>query len=255
MTQTSLSDQAYTHIRHQMLDGQLKAGTRISEISVANDIGVSKTPVREAFRRLENEGLLEQIPRMGTVVKEPTRREIIELYEYREALETHAIKLAIDRITDKELALMERMCQEQKRIGVEYRERKLSRLSQDMIRHSLSIDLAFHMALLGATRNRRIIRAIDHSNVLTRIFCFSRYHNYGMGFISGTYLYHMRILRALQKRDLDKARYWMGKHLQISREEAVADYEQRQAQSEECERYPLSMPPEIRHELEELNEE
>lgn len=255
MTQTSLRDQAYTHIRHQMLGGQLKAGTRLSEISVANEIGISKTPVREAFRQLESEGLLEQIPRVGTVVREPTRREIIELYEYREALETHAVRLGIDRITLKELALMERMCQGQRKIGLEYRERNLSRMTKEMIHQTLSMDMAFHVALLGASRNRRIIQAVDQSRVLTRIFCFSRYHDYDMGFISGTYLYHMRILRAMKKRDVEQACYWMRCHLQISRDHAVADFEQRQAEGEQTERYPLSLPPDVRRELEELNED
>jgi len=254
MTRASLRDQAYTHIRQRLMDGHLPAGSRLSEISVANEIGISKTPVREAFRRLESEGLLEQVPRIGTIVRTPTRREIIDLYEYREALETHAVLLAVGRITGKELALMERMCREQKQLGVELRQSGQQRFSREMIQRSLSMDMAYHMALLGASHNRRIVKAVEQSRMLTRIFCMSRYQDYGIGFIAGTYLYHTRILRALQRGDAERARYWMSRHIQISRDEAVADFDRRQAEGEASERFPLTLPAEVRRELEELNE-
>jgi DNA-binding GntR family transcriptional regulator len=226
------------------MEGVLPAGSRLSEISVANEIGISKTPVREAFRRLEEEGLVEQVPRFGTIVRVPTRREIIELYEYREALETYAVRLAASRIMPKELDLMDRMCREQRQIGIELRESGQPCMSQEMIQRSLSIDMAYHMALLGASHNRRIIQAVEQSRVF-----------YGIGFIAGTFLYHRRILRALRKHDGEEACYWMGRHVQISREEAVADFDRRQTQGEASERFPLSLPPEVRRELDSLNEE
>lgn len=255
MAQLPLRDRAYSHIRQRLMEGRLPAGSRLSEISVANEIGISKTPVREAFRRLEEEGLVEQVPRFGTIVRVPTRREIIELYEYREALETYAVRLAASRITAKELDLMDRMCREQRQIGIELRGTGQPCMSQEMIQRSLSVDMAYHMTLLGASHNRRIIQAVEQSRVFTRIFCMSRYQYYGIGFIAGTYLYHRRILRALRRHNGDEACYWMGRHVQISREEAVSDFDRRQAQGEASERFPLSLSPEVRRELDRLSEE
>ncbi len=252
MAQTSLRERAYAHIRSRLLSGSLPAGTRLSEISVANEMGISKTPVREAIRRLEVEGLLEQVPRIGTIVRTPTRRQIVELYEYREALETHAILLAIDRIKPKELALMERMCQRLREIGVRFRESGRETLGPEMIEESLSVDLAFHMVILCATNNQKIVHEVERSRVLTQIFCLSRYHKYALWFICGTYLYHSRILRELKKKNAEKARYWMSRHIRISQREALADFDLRQREGEPSERFPLMLPLDVRRELEEL---
>ncbi|MCC6682383.1 MAG: GntR family transcriptional regulator [Phycisphaeraceae bacterium] len=252
MTQTPLRDQAYAHIRSRLLSGNLPAGTRLSEISVANEMGISKTPVREAIRRLEVEGLLEQVPRVGTIVRTPSRRQIIELYEYREALENHAILLAIDRIKPKELELMERMCQRLRQIAVKFRESGQATLSKEMIEEALSVDLAFHMVILCATSNQKIVHEVERSRVLTQILCMSRYHKYALWFICGTYLYHSRILRELKKKKAESARFWMSRHIRISQKEALADFDLRQREGEPSERFPLSLPLEVRKELEDL---
>src|SRR6201995_3075492 len=82
-----LREQAYKHIHGKLLAGELPAGHVLSEHSLAREIGISRTPVREAIQRLEQEGVLEQIPRYGTVVRRPERRDLEELYQLREALE------------------------------------------------------------------------------------------------------------------------------------------------------------------------
>ena len=85
-----LTHQAYQHIQAEILAGRFAAGTLISETRIAEELGISRTPVGEAIRTLASEGWVEQQPRRGTIVRSFSRREIIELYELREALETFA---------------------------------------------------------------------------------------------------------------------------------------------------------------------
>ena len=93
---TPLTHRAYQHIQSEILAGKLSAGTQISETRIAEQLGISRTPVGEAIRTLAAEGWVEQQPRRGTVVRSFSRREIIELYELREALETFAARKAAD---------------------------------------------------------------------------------------------------------------------------------------------------------------
>ena len=72
----------------------------LSELAVAKELGISRTPVREAFRDFEQEGVLEQVPRFGTRVKALDRRDLVELYELREALEPYAVAQAAGRLSD-----------------------------------------------------------------------------------------------------------------------------------------------------------
>src|SRR5438105_3197888 len=86
MLRTSLAQKAYEHLQEGIFSGRLRAGTVISEEALAKELGISRTPVGEAIRQLAGEGLVEQVPRYGTIVKPLDRRELQELYEIRDAL-------------------------------------------------------------------------------------------------------------------------------------------------------------------------
>jgi len=86
-------------LRHQIVEGRLPPGSRLSELAIAEHFGVSRTPVREAFRQLEREGLILMTLRAGAHVRNIDARDVEELYETREALETQAARLAARRIT------------------------------------------------------------------------------------------------------------------------------------------------------------
>src|SRR5213594_3698309 len=95
----SLADQAYLAIREDILRGQLRPGTALSRRRLARDLGMSVVPVAEALRRLEDDGLVESRPRAGTRVRVPSEKDIRELYELREALETQSARLFAERAT------------------------------------------------------------------------------------------------------------------------------------------------------------
>ena len=82
----TLSDVAYRHISKKLVSGELVAGQKLSEQTIAAECGISRTPVREAVRRLTEEGLLYQIPSSGTYVARPDRRQLIDAFDVRMAL-------------------------------------------------------------------------------------------------------------------------------------------------------------------------
>ena len=93
----SLASRAYLAVREEILRGQLRPGTALSRRRLAHDLGMSVVPVSEALRRLEDDGLVESRPRAGTRVRIPTEKDIRELYELREALESQSARLFAER--------------------------------------------------------------------------------------------------------------------------------------------------------------
>jgi DNA-binding GntR family transcriptional regulator len=86
-------------LREAIVEGVLAAGSRLSEVQVAKQLNVSRTPMREAFAQLEREGLVTVLPRVGAYVRAVTSRDVEEIYTVRAALECLAVQLAAERIT------------------------------------------------------------------------------------------------------------------------------------------------------------
>ena len=99
-------------IRGLVLSGELAPGTPLSEVYLAQEFDVSRTPVREVLKQLQNEGLVEIRPKVGTFVREPTRREIVELFQLKESLEGLAAGLLAQRGRVAELDVLERNIEE-----------------------------------------------------------------------------------------------------------------------------------------------
>lgn len=93
--QKTLTEQAADAIRARIVDGQFEFGEALSEIALANELGVSKTPVREAFLQLKNEGLVEILPQRGTFVFKMTTEQLRQLMEMRELLEVNSLRFAM----------------------------------------------------------------------------------------------------------------------------------------------------------------
>src|SRR5436305_2439940 len=92
----------YDHLRAEILAGRLEPGTELIEVALAEQLGVSRGPLREAIGRLAAEGLVTVSPRRGAVVRSLSKEEFLELYQVREALERMAMQLAVPRLTDEQ---------------------------------------------------------------------------------------------------------------------------------------------------------
>ncbi len=103
----TLREKILETIREAILKGDLKPGEKVAEPELAERFGISRTPIREAFRQLESEGFLTVIPRKGAVVADLSERDIQEYYAVKSILEGYAAELAAQNLTDKELAKLE----------------------------------------------------------------------------------------------------------------------------------------------------
>jgi DNA-binding GntR family transcriptional regulator len=146
-----LRELVFESLREAIISGRLKPGERMMEIQMAEEMGVSRTPVREAIRKLELEGLVVMIPRKGAYVAGLSLKDIVEVFEIRGALEGLAAELAAERITDDELENLERY---------------LVRITEDIEKGDLvkvvETDTDFHTQLYKASRNDWLLQIINN---------------------------------------------------------------------------------------------
>ena len=102
-----LSTNLYTELQEDILTGKLRSGEKLTEQKICNEYKVSRTPVREALRQLETDGLIENIPNRGAFVIGFSKQDIEDMYELRKAYEIQAVRWAIERITDEERSELE----------------------------------------------------------------------------------------------------------------------------------------------------
>lgn len=145
-----LRDVVFKTLRQAILRGELKPGERLMEIQLANKLGVSRTPVREAIRKLELEGLVLMVPRKGAEVAQITEKSLIEVLEVRKALEELAVKLACERISAEELEMLKEA------------EQKLENVLEDEdITVVAEADIEFHDVIYNATGNQKLIQLLN----------------------------------------------------------------------------------------------
>jgi DNA-binding GntR family transcriptional regulator len=216
----TLRNQAYSYIQKKILSGELPVGQQVSEASLAREIGISRTPVREAIQQLVREGLVEQVPRLGTLVKALDRRDVVELYELREALEPFAVGHAAQRIGAADLARCDRLCDEIHRLNEEARQSGVERLGGAKLLRFLAADMGFHMILVRAAGNERIQKIVADSRVLIRIFNTHR-QEHDHKILDETEQFHSQILKAVREHDSDRARALMNEHIATSKRETL----------------------------------
>jgi len=146
-----LRDVVFNKLRQEILTGKLKPGERLREIQLADKMGVSRTPIREAIRMLELEGLVRMLPRRGAEVAEITQKDLNDVIEVRTALEQLAIELACKHMTSSGIDLL-------KENVLEF-EREMS--SKDVSKLA-SIDVRFHDIIFEATDNKRLIQLLNN---------------------------------------------------------------------------------------------
>jgi DNA-binding GntR family transcriptional regulator len=159
----SLADRAYVAIRDEILRGQLRPGTPLSRRRLARELGMSVLPIANAFRRLQEDGLLESRARAGTRVRIPSETDVRELYELREALESQSARLAAERATRDERRELVRLAARVDKL--------FSRLAAGgddaALRYEVhSQHVQFHMRVAECARSPLLQRMIERNHVL-----------------------------------------------------------------------------------------
>ncbi|MCM1174935.1 MAG: GntR family transcriptional regulator [Blautia sp.] len=146
-----LRDVVFNTLRKAILTGELKPGERLLEIHLANQLGVSRTPIREAIRKLELEGLVIMMPRRGAEVAQITEKGLRDVLEVRRALDALCTELACDRITEEEKQKLKDACDEFEKATVTGDATVIA-----------AADVALHDIIVEATGNQRLIQLINN---------------------------------------------------------------------------------------------
>ncbi len=187
-----LRDVVFNTLRQAILRGELKPGERLLEIQLANELGVSRTPIREAIRKLELEGLVVMVPRKSAVVAEITEKSLRDVLEVRRALEELAMKLACERIQDKEI---EELKMAQKEFA--------DVLKTGDVTEGAEADVKFHDIIYRATDNERLIQLLY--NLREQMYRYRVEQLKRKDFHDTLLAEHQYIIETLEKRDVKRA--------------------------------------------------
>ena len=146
-----LRDVVFNTLRQAILRGELKPGERLMEIQLANKLGVSRTPIREAIRKLELEGLVLMIPRKGAEVADISEKSLRDVLEVRKALEELAVQLACDKITKEEIEDLKKAAEDFKKI---LKSRDITEIAE--------ADVRFHDIIFMATDNQKLVQLLNN---------------------------------------------------------------------------------------------
>ena len=198
-----LRDVVFNTLRQAILRGELKPGERLMEIQLANKLGVSRTPIREAIRKLELEGLVLMIPRKGAEVAEITEKNLRDVLEVRCALEELAVQLACDRMDEEGVREL--------RAAAETFE---SILNSDDITQIAQADVAFHDIIYAATDNRRLIQLLN--NLREQMLRFRSISMHYPGRLAATWEEHRQMVENIADHNSAMARKVAKKHMENS---------------------------------------
>ena len=204
-----LRDVVFNALRQAILRGELKPGERLMEIQLANKLGVSRTPVREAIRKLELEGLVLMIPRRGAEVADITEKSLRDVLEVRRALEELAVGLACERISEEDV--------EKLKEAAKNFEQTLQ--SGDVTEYA-EADVKFHDIIYFATENQRLIQLLYNLR--------EQMYRYRVEYLKRKEVHpilleeHEYIIRCIEERDKENAMKAICTHIE-NQEKAVSD--------------------------------
>jgi DNA-binding GntR family transcriptional regulator len=222
-----LVDRLAGAIQTRVLSGDVPVGSRLRQEALAEEFGVSRTPVREALRKLQATGLVELLPNRGAIVRGPSAREIREAYEVRAELEGLAAELAAGRISDRDLLRL-REAQALFRRSVETLIARRARRPQPWKDESVWVQAndLFHQAILDAAGNERLSDTIaDLHRSFPRDLTWAALSQ-SSRLLEENVEQHEAILEAIERRDPVEARQRMIEHVRSAGELVTLHFEQ-----------------------------
>jgi DNA-binding GntR family transcriptional regulator len=199
---STLRQRVYEHLREEIMADRLPPGTELSEAALSKELSVSRGPIREAIGRLAAEGLVTVRPRRGAEVRAITAEELIDAYEVREALEVLAVRLAVPRVTESDLA-------------------RLGQLVDSMAEHArdgavddfFAANVAFHELICELSGNEKLLQV--HHHLAGEIGRFQTRTLALRGNLEGSVTEHRAILAAIRRRDAAEAADLTAAHVRV----------------------------------------
>jgi DNA-binding GntR family transcriptional regulator len=222
--QKSARERAYLYIQEQIAARELPAGTVISEVALAAELGISRTPVHEAIRQLLGEGLMEEDTNGSTVVVRLSRQDFVELYELRSVLEAHAVsKIAKRKLTDKDIERLQALTGEIKTLRSELVKSGEKALNDAQMRRFEIADISFHTFLMSVAENTAALKIFNKVRYLIRAFA-ARHAGHNAEALARVHSEHTDIIRSLAGGDVGKAMRTVTQHIQTSQQERLVEY-------------------------------
>lgn len=225
LKESSVREKAYLLIQGKIASGGIRSGDALSELALAKELGSSRTPIREAIGQLVAEGLLDQTPNRGAVVKQLSRQDLVDLFELREALEVFAVAKAakqparasdVERLrslADAILPLIEQL-----------KRSKSKSLDPKQMHQCISSDLAFHALLMRMAANARILKTVNETRLLIRIFAM-RHRGHSSEDLVRIHKQHHDLIRAVKEQDPERAKKILTEHVQNSQRERLEEFD------------------------------
>ena len=203
---SQVADKAYRELKSRIQGGQFQPGQRLVERSLCDELGMSRTPVREALKILTTEGLVTTRPRRGMVVSKLSAEEVDEIFEFGLVLEAFIASLAAKKADEKRLIVLNNILNDMQNL--------LSSDDPDKSRY-IELDRLFHVQIAAAAANERLTRMLRQTmdnRVLHQ--AFSHYHTRDC---EVSLLQHQTILRAIESGDSEWASSAMRTHILTGR--------------------------------------
>jgi DNA-binding GntR family transcriptional regulator len=217
-TYPNLTELAYIHVKQHILEGFFEEGAKLTEEALATQLGISKSPVREALNRLESDGLVCIEPRRGAYVRCFSLKEASDLYDLRELLEVHAISLA--KITPRLLIDLEGSIARTK-----------SNLEAGNMMAHVEEDIRFHNLIAAATANSELQRIVENLNQKS-ILCRTKTYHLSSSTAPES---HSKIYRALKEDQRGLAQQAMREHILFVRDALLRSLQTVEADGVEAE--------------------
>ncbi len=202
----SIADQIYEILRTDIIKGEIQAGSRLFEVEVAKTFEASRTPVREAFRRIEQDGLAERLAQGGIRVIQLDEQTIHDLFDLRTILETHVIELACERITVEEIAILKQVRAQA------FELLKSIDLSNEFTLNLLfELNSQFHDTIYSSTRSKFLIKVIVN---IRAVVLSMRSLSIRLDSVRQVWDEHSELIDHLERRDKKKAIELINKHIE-----------------------------------------
>lgn len=207
---TSLSDQAYEHLKSAIIERRLEPNAKLNMQDIADRFGVSRGPVAEAFIRLEADGLLQRKNRVGTFVVPLTKSRLSEMFEARYMIEEWALPAIVENLTDDDLQYFSEILEQAQLLIT-----NADKATFDFTAF-VHLDHSFHARLMELCNNETIVRFYDSLNShvqIARVYSSQAFERSKEGLKE-----HEEILEVLKARDVDRACQAFRAHLRKSEE-------------------------------------
>ena len=220
----SARERAYLYIQQKIAGRELAAGIAISEVALAAELGLSRTPVHEAIRQLLGEGLLEEDSNGSTVVVRLSRQDFVELYELRSMLEEHAVtKIAQRQLSEKDLERLQALAAEIRALRNQLIKSREKNLNSAQMRQFEMADIRFHTFLMSIAENTAALKVFNKVRYLIRVFA-ARHAGHNAEALARVHKEHLDMIHALGDGDVERAVGAISQHIQISQQERLKEY-------------------------------